>query len=255
MRFVVAASRVNHVVELDTPLLSGRAQLGSCLWSATLDARLYLRVRQPLPKADSSASPSNKIKRMRKALPLFLIAACFLTSCSKSKSSTDSANAAGAATSGDDPVQKKLQELAGGGAKNCGLFKLQVRAELDSASKCAVDASTAKTPFYVEYEMPGMNVAVAGNAQGKLYSVQSQAGGAGLTTGDCPAELRVAPSGRVTCYAPGTFPMGAGAGSHTNMPMPPMMGTGTGSQHPAAGALPPGHPTPRQDQKPQLPNR
>jgi hypothetical protein len=188
---------------------------------------------------------------MRKALSLFLIAACFLTGCNKPKSATDSANAAGTASSGDDPVQKKLQELAGGAAKNCGLFKLQVRAELDAASKCVVDASKAKTPFYVEYEMPGMNVAVAGNAQGKLYSVQSQAGGAGLTIGDCPAELRVAPSGRVTCYAPGTFPMGAGAGSHTNMPMPPMMGAGTGSPHPAAGALPPGHPKP--NQKPQQP--
>lgn len=190
---------------------------------------------------------------MRKALPLFLIAACFLAGCSKSKSSTDSANAAGAASSGDDPVQKKLQELAGGGAKNCGFFKSQVRAELDAASKCVVDASTAKAPFYVEYELPGMNVAVAGNAQGKLYSVQSQAGGAGLVSGDCPAELRVAPSGRVTCYAPGTFPMGAGAGSHTNMPMPPMMGTGTGSPHGAAGALPPGHPSVPQDKKPRPP--
>ena len=72
--------------------------------------------------------------------------------------------------------------------------------------------------------MPGMNVAVAENAQGQLYSVQSQEGGAGLTSADCPNELRVAPSGRVTCYAPGTFPMGAGAGSHSTMSMPPAMG-------------------------------
>lgn len=187
---------------------------------------------------------------MRKALPLFLIAACILTGC-KSKSSAASANSAGAATSADDPVQKKLQELAGSGAKNCGLLKSQVAGELDAASKCAVDASKAKTPFYVEYELPGMNVAIAGNAQGKLFAVQSQAGGAGLVSGDCPAELRVAPSGRVTCYAPGTFPMGAGAGSHTNMPMPPAMGTG--SPHGGAGAVPPGHPNPHQNQKPQPP--
>lgn len=98
-----------------------------------------------------------------------------------------------------------------------------------------MDAAKAKNPFYVEYQLPGMNVAVAGDAQGKLYSVQSQAGGGGLRSGDCPAELRVAPSGRVTCYAPGTFPMGAGAGSHSNMP-----GMGMGG----AGALPPGHPNP-----------
>ncbi|MFI5114881.1 MAG: hypothetical protein ACHP7J_07030 [Terriglobales bacterium] len=181
---------------------------------------------------------------MRQALPLFLIAACFLTGCSKSKSSAVSANAAGAATSGDDPVQKKLQDLAGGGARNCGLLKSQVPAEMDAVSRCALDASKSKTPFYVEYELPGMNVAVAGNSQGKLYAVQSQAGGVGLVSGNCPAELRLAPSGRVTCYAPGTFPMSAGAGSHTSMPMPPMMGTGTGSPHGAAGALPPGHPKP-----------
>ena len=188
---------------------------------------------------------------MRKALPLFLIAACLLTACGKSKSSTASANAPGAASSPNDPVQKKLQELAGSGATNCGFFKSQVRTELDAASKCVVDAAKAKTPFYVEYELPGMNVAVAGNAQGKLYSVQSQEGGAGLASADCPAELRVAPSGRVTCYAPGTFPMGAGAGSHSNMPIPPMMKTGTGSPHGAAGALPPGHPQPKPEQKPQ----
>lgn len=184
---------------------------------------------------------------MRKALPLMLIGACFLAGCSKSKSSTASANAAGALSSPDDPVQKKLQELAGGGATNCGFFKSQVRAELDAASKCVVDASKAKTPFYVEYELPGMNVAVAGNAQGKLYSVQSQAGGAGLATSDCPSELRVAPSGRVTCYAPGTFPMGAGAGSHTNMPMMSMPSMGKGSPH---STLPPGHPNPDPNKKP-----
>jgi hypothetical protein len=187
---------------------------------------------------------------MPKTLPVLLIAVCVLTGC-KSKSSTDSGNAAGAATSTDDPVQKKLQELAGSGAKNCGHLKAQAPADLDSAGKCALDASKAKTPFYVEYELPGMNVAVAGNSQGKLFAVQTQTGGAGLVSSDCPAELRVAPSGRVTCYAPGTFPMGAGAGSHSNMPMPPAMGTG--NPHGGADALPPGHPKPRPDQKPQPP--
>jgi len=176
---------------------------------------------------------------MRTALPLFLIAASMLTGC-KSKSSEAAANAAGTAASANDPVQKKLQELAGSEAKNCGVLKSQVAAEMDAASKCALDASNAKTPFYVEYQLPGMNVAVAGNAVGKLYAVQSQEGGAGLTSGDCPAELRVAPSGRVTCYAPGTFPMGAGVGSHSTMSMPPAMGAG--SPHGAAGALPAGHP-------------
>ena len=179
------------------------------------------------------------------------MAACFLTGCSKSKSSADSAGAAGAASAANeanDPVQKKLQELAGGGATNCGLLQSQVPAEMSAASKCAVDAAKAKTPFYVEYQMPGMNVALAGNGQGKLYTVQSQAGGAGLVSGDCPAEIRVAPSGRVTCYAPGTFPMGAGAGSHSTMSIPPFMGSG--STRGAAGAMPPGHPAVQPNPKP-----
>jgi hypothetical protein len=169
---------------------------------------------------------------MHKVLSLFVIAGC-LAGCSKPKTSTLTF---GGPTASDDPVQKRLQELAGGGARNCGLLKSQAAADLDTAGKCVMDAAKAKSPFYVEYEMPGMNVAVAGNAQGKLYSVQSQTGGAGMVSGDCPAELRVAPSGRVTCYAPGTFPMSAGAGSHSGMSMPSGMGMG------GTGALPPGHP-------------
>jgi hypothetical protein len=183
---------------------------------------------------------------MHKILPLFLIAACFLTACSKSQPSGSAAGAV--AASSNDPVEKKLQELAGGAAKSCGLLKAQVPAEMQAASQCAMDAAKAKTPFYVEYQLPGMNVALAGNAQGKLYTVQSQEGGAGLASGDCPAELRVAPSGRVTCYAPGTFPMGAGVGSHSTMVVPPFMGTGG-----AKGAMPPGHPPVQSNPKPKQP--
>ena len=169
---------------------------------------------------------------MQKVLSLFLIAGCCLTGCNKPKTST--LRFGGAAS--DDPVQKKLQELAGIGARNCGLLKSQAAADLDVAGTCVMDAAKAKNAFYVEYELPGMNVAVAGNAQGKLYSVQSQTGGAGIVSSDCPAELRLAPSGRVTCYAPGTFPMSAGAGSHSGMSMPSGMGMG------GTGTLPPGHP-------------
>jgi hypothetical protein len=165
---------------------------------------------------------------MNKLLFSALIAALFLAGCNKAKT----ASAGGGATVSGDPVQAKLQELAGGVAANCGVLASQADADLTSASKCAMDAATAKRAFYVEYQLPGMNVAVAGNSQGKLYSVQSQAGGAGLTSADCPAELRVAPSGRVTCYAPGTFPMGGD--SHGGMPDMGMKG----------GALPAGHPDP-----------
>ena len=164
---------------------------------------------------------------MRRILPVLFIAACVLSGCKSSNpSSTTNANA----PNPNDPVEMKLADLAGSGAANCGRLKTQGTSEMDAASKCAMQAAQQKRPFYVAYDMPGMTVAVAGNADGKLYTLQSQAGGAGLVSDGCPAELRIAPSGRVTCYAPGTFPMGAGAGSHSNMTAP----TGMGGANPHA---------------------
>lgn len=81
-----------------------------------------------------------------------------------------------------------------------------------------MQASQKKQPFFVAYDMPGMAIGVAGNSDGKLYTVQSQGEGASATVtgGDCPSQLRVAGSGRVTCYAPGDMGM-MGAG-HTAIP-------------------------------------
>jgi hypothetical protein len=179
---------------------------------------------------------------MHKALPFLLIAACFFSGCKSSNTSASSAKA----SDSNDPVEKKLQELAGSGATSCGHLKSQAADQMDAAGKCATQAAQQKHAFYVIYDLPGMTVAVAGNAEGKLFTAQAQGGGSGLVTGACPSELRVAPSGRVTCYAPGTFPMGAGAGSHSTMP--PMGGA---SPH-KGSQLPPGHPNPHsaQDQKP-----
>jgi len=183
---------------------------------------------------------------MRTTIICLLLAVCGLAGCKSSNSSASSSTsvasgAASAPANPGDPVEQKLIEIAGRGAKSCGVLKTQAVNEMDAAGKCALEAAKAKQPFYVEYQLPGMNVAVAGDAQGKLSSVQSQAGGAGMVSGDCPAEIRVAPSGRVTCYAPGTFPMGAGAGSHS--PMPSMGGGTPGSK------LPPGHPDPHASPK------
>ncbi len=183
-------------------------------------------------------------------LALFLFAACLLTGCDNAKSSSAPANATGVVSFSNDSVQKKLQELAGSGATNCGLLKTQVPAEMQVVSKCALDAGKSKAPFYVEYVLPGMNVALAGNAQGRLFSVQTQDGSAGIMSVDCPAELRVAPSGRVTCYAPGTFPMGGavGSGSHPSMVVPPFMGKGTA--HGSGGIMPAGHAAVQPNPKP-----
>jgi hypothetical protein len=113
-----------------------------------------------------------------------------------------------------DGVQQKLQEYSGAGATDCGRLNVQATADQSkTASDCALQASQSKHPFYVAYDMPGMSIGVAGNSAGKLYAVQSQGTGATavLTSGDCPSQLRVASSGRVTCYAPGDMGgMGSG---------------------------------------------
>ena len=184
---------------------------------------------------------------MRKAIFLLLIGCTLLCGCKKSADSSAAATASAspaASSTPNDAVQQKLTEVAGSGATNCGRLQQQGTPEMTAASKCAMDAAQQKHPFYVGYDMPGMTVGVAGNSEGKLFTIQSQTGGAGLTSSPCPAELRVAPSGRVTCYAPGTFPMGAGMGSHTGMSsMPPAMGA-----NPHKGAAPPAQPNPHQKQ-------
>ena len=73
-----------------------------------------------------------------------------------------------------------------------------------------------KKPFLVSYTMPGMAVGVAGNAEGKLVTVQSaeENGKPGEPkVAACPAELRVAQSGRVTCMPAGSMGVMPGAGN------------------------------------------
>ncbi len=138
---------------------------------------------------------------MKKFLLLGFIAGLSLLACNKSKSSAPAAKP-------DDAVQIKLKQLAGSGATDCG--RLDVRAadqQLTGASSCATKAAESKHPFYVAYDMPGMSTGVAGGSDGKLFAVELQGSGTGaqLQSGPCPAELRVAKSGRVTCFIPGTM--------------------------------------------------
>src|SRR5579864_921817 len=128
-----------------------------------------------------------------------------LSACSKTSSPTASPNATSSSKSSDS-LQQKLQGYSGAAATDCGRLNVQANADQSkTASDCAVQASQSKHPFYVAYDMPGMAVGVAGNAAGKLFTAQSQGTGpsATLTSGDCPSQLRVASSGRVTCLAPG----------------------------------------------------
>jgi hypothetical protein len=157
---------------------------------------------------------------MQKALITLTMAAVFLTGCNKSENKTTASPSRPV-----DAVQAKLQELAGNDAKDCGRLKTQDMGPLQVASDCATQAAKDKKPFYVGYDLPGMTVAVAGNAQGQLFTVTMEGQPAELNSAPCPAALRIAPSGRVTCFAPGS--MGSGPTSpHGGMPsaqggMPP----------------------------------
>jgi hypothetical protein len=140
-----------------------------------------------------------------------------------------------------DAVQQKLQEYSGAAATDCGRLNVQATAvQSKSAADCAVEANLSKRPFYVAYDMPGMAVGVAGNADGKLFTVQSQGTGpsAALTSGDCPSQLRIASSGRVTCFAPGD--MGSMGGGHTAGAIQPGMPNphATGAANPHPGGAP-----------------
>jgi hypothetical protein len=162
---------------------------------------------------------------MRKLLTL-AFSLCLATACNKS-----SAPASSGSSKPPDAIEVKLEEYAGSGPVNCGRFDVKTAPDqLKTASDCAMQASQGKHPFFVAYDMPGMAVGVAGNSSGKLFTVQAEGSGA-VTAGDCPAQLRVASSGRVTCFAPGD--MGSMSGSHAGGSMPP------GTPNPHGGANPP----------------
>ena len=151
-------------------------------------------------------------------------------------------------------VQQKLKELAGSGSVDCGQHTMQAEiGELKTASDCALGAAKVKKPFLVTYTMPGMTNAIAGNAEGKLFVVQVQgsATGSELASGPCPAELRVASSGRVTCFQPGSMSLNNGGGGpdpHAGMGMSPGGKNPHGKSNPHGGlgipepmAPPPSH--------------
>ena len=155
---------------------------------------------------------------MKNLLLFTLIPAMILSACSKSstESATPSAAPSSAAASNTpDPVERKLQEYAGASATNCGRLDIHApEAQSKGAADCALEANQGKKPFYVSYDMPGMVVGVAGNGEGKLYTARSE--GSAVSSGDCPSALRLAASGRVTCFAPGD--MGSMGAGHTAIP-------------------------------------
>src|SRR5215469_7884589 len=155
---------------------------------------------------------------MYKPLLVALLAAACLVGCNKSSSTS-------AASHPDDAVQLKLKELAGAGASDCGRLDIKaINDALTGASACATKSAQDKKPFYVAYDMPGMSTGGAGNSQGKLLADELQGVGAGaqLQSGPCPGEMRIAKSGRVTCFIPGTMGLNpTGADPHSGISTSP----------------------------------
>jgi hypothetical protein len=172
---------------------------------------------------------------MKKLWVVLIVALCGLAGCNKSAGPVASAGSPSSSPKASDAVQQKLQEYSGGAATDCGRINVQAAADQSkTTADCAMQANQSKHPFYVAYDMPGLAVGIAGNGEGKLFVVQSQGTGssAQLRSGDCPAQLRVASSGRVTCFAPGD--MGSMGGGHSAGAVPP----GMASPHASGSAQP-----------------
>jgi hypothetical protein len=200
---------------------------------------------------------------MRYSLIILTIAIASLVACNQSSAPPsvsarpgDTAKPAATAKS-SDPVQQKLQELAGASATDCGRPQMQAPDQTQKAGDCAMTAAKGKHAFYVAYDMPGLTVGYAGNSAGKLFSVQADQTENPSTAKStpCPSDLRMAQSGRVTCMAPGAGMGTAGGNPHGGMPAAtganphggitmPSLGTpnphGTAQPaHPPAGKTPP----------------
>ena len=150
-------------------------------------------------------------------------------------------------------MQKRLKEIAGIGATDCGRLDVKsANEQLTGASTCATKAAEGKQPFYVAYDMPGMTTGVAGSADGKLFALELQGSGTGakLESGPCPAALRIAPSGRLTCFIPGTTGLNpTGADPHSGIATNPMGG------NPQGGMIPQPFNAPTAAAQPQAPKK
>jgi hypothetical protein len=160
---------------------------------------------------------------MRTSLIILTIAIASLVACNKSSAPASVSAKSGETAKSSDPVQQKLQDVAGSNATDCGRIKSQAQEQTQKAGDCAMTAAKDKHAFYVAYDMPGLTVGVAANSDGKLFSIQAEqpenAGAkAEVKSVPCPSELRIAQSGRVTCMVPGTGMGTTGANPHGGMP-------------------------------------
>ncbi len=180
------------------------------------NASLRTRVSVYAKTFDVQEEYQYNIAVMKKTLLVLITSLAFCTAgCNKTSSKSTAAEVKTA-----DALEQKLQELAGTNATNCGRLQSQEAADVQKASDCAMKAAQAKQGFYVAYDLPGLTTAMAGNSQGALFTVTSQQGGQ-VESSPCPSAIRLAQSGRVTCYAPGSMGgMSGGMSPHGDMSTP-----------------------------------
>jgi hypothetical protein len=190
---------------------------------------------------------------MNRTLMLVLTTAVLLAACSSKSNSSEAAPAPQPAAQqttqaqpkSNDAMQQKVAEIAGASAKDCGRPSSVDRVALDTAAGCVMETAQAKKPFMVVYDMPGMSVAIAGNSDGKVFAAQSikpegaSSAAPQISVSPCPSELRVAQSGRVTCFPQGSMGVPPGGSN------PHAGGAATTqSEHGGMGMPPPGTPNP-----------
>lgn len=187
------------------------------------------------------------------------------TATQSGSSQPTTTEAASTASGPADSMTDEMRNLAGATAINCG--HVATAGNVQPASDCAVQANNAGKPFYVRYDLPmpdaQMAIGTVRTADGRLMTVQYDSKGldkpqeGGRLSGDkkvsvvpCPTpeNLRVANSGRVTCFPPSQMP--AGMSPHAGgVTMPPAGASPHGGMMQVPKNLPSPHKTAEQPKK------
>jgi hypothetical protein len=116
-----------------------------------------------------------------------------------------------------------MRDFAGDNAMDCG--RVRVHADPNTTTDCVLKAAAEKRPFFARYDVMGIDSevsgAIAGDAKGKVYSMQYDSmgwirdglpdppkafylDGGHVIALPCPSPLKLkrSKSGRVTCFEP-----------------------------------------------------
>jgi hypothetical protein len=126
-----------------------------------------------------------------------------------------------AQTNSADLLERRMQQLAGQDAVDCG--RVAPRAEARPATDCALAANSSGKPFHVRYDMQGIDSYVAvgfvrlpdGGVEALSYDSDPMGGGGRahemVSVRKCPApvHLYATPKGHLSCFPPNPQPRDA----------------------------------------------